>query len=87
MNISFYRWKDTDTKTRSKIMARAQADIASLLPEVLAIIENVRKHGDAALKDYSKRFDKVVPATFKVPEEEFARAKASLPGDLKNAIR
>jgi len=47
----------------------AQAD-KSLTDTVSAIIERVKRDGDAALKDYSQQFDKVVPAQFEVTAEE-----------------
>ena len=87
MDINFYRWKDTPKPTRAKIMARAQADIAGVQDGVAKIIADVQKRGDTALRDYSQKFDKIVPATFKVQEEEFARAEMALDEDLKKAIR
>ncbi len=87
MDINFYRWKDTPDAVRAKIMARAQADIAGVQDGVAKIIADVQKRGDAALRDYSQKFDKIVPATFKVAEEEFVRAEHALDEDLKKAIR
>ncbi|MGL5601609.1 MAG: histidinol dehydrogenase [Silvania sp.] len=51
----------------------AQAD-KSLTDTVSAIIERVKREGDAALKDYSQQFDKVVPAQFEVTAEEIDTA-------------
>lgn len=51
----------------------AQAD-KSLTDTVSAIIERVKREGDAALRDYSQQFDKVVPAQFEVSAEEIATA-------------
>ncbi|MCU6671318.1 histidinol dehydrogenase [Enterobacteriaceae bacterium H4N4] len=51
----------------------AQAD-KSLTDTVSAIIERVKREGDAALKDYSQQFDKVVPAQFEVSAEEIETA-------------
>ncbi|MGL4429532.1 MAG: histidinol dehydrogenase [Silvania sp.] len=51
----------------------AQAD-KSLTDTVSAIIERVKREGDAALKDYSQQFDKVVPVQFEVTAEEIDTA-------------
>ncbi|MCC7305412.1 MAG: histidinol dehydrogenase [Alphaproteobacteria bacterium] len=87
MNISFYRWKETDRETRRKIMARAQADIAAVEPLVKPIIEDVQKRGDAALAEYAKKFDKADLKSIKATEEEFAAAEKTLDGAVKKAIQ
>ena len=51
----------------------AQAD-RSLTDTVSAIIERVKRDGDAALKDFSQQFDKLVPAQFEVTAEEIETA-------------
>lgn len=51
----------------------AQAD-RSLTDTVSAIIEQVRERGDQALRDYSQRFDNVVPEQFEVSEAEIQAA-------------
>ncbi|URO01086.1 histidinol dehydrogenase [Leclercia adecarboxylata] len=51
----------------------AQAD-KSLTDKVSAIIARVKDEGDAALRDFSQQFDKVVPAQFEVTPEEIETA-------------
>lgn len=51
----------------------AQAD-RSLTDTVSAIIEQVRERGDQALRDYSQRFDNVIPEQFEVSEAEIQAA-------------
>ncbi len=87
MTINFYRWKNTDAATRTKIMQRAQADIAGVQGPVVEIIADVKARGDQALYDYTQKFDKVDLTSFKVGEEEFTRAESVLAPDLKAAIR
>lgn len=87
MNINFYRWKDTDKAARAKIMARAQADIDAVLPQVLPIIADVKARGDAALQDYARKFDKADLKTIKASEDEFAAAEKTLDSAVKNAIQ
>ena len=44
---------------------------------VRAVIEDVKKRGDPALRDYAKKFDAASPASFLLPEDEL-RAAAKL---------
>lgn len=55
----------------------AQAD-RSLTETVQNIIDQVRERGDAALRDYSAKFDKTTPDKFEVSEHEIASALARL---------
>lgn len=54
-----------------------QAD-RTLTETVQNIIDQVRERGDAALRDYSAKFDKTTPDTFEVSEKEIARSLADL---------
>ncbi|WP_238996358.1 histidinol dehydrogenase [Pluralibacter gergoviae] len=55
----------------------AQAD-RTLTDTVSAIISRVKQEGDAALRDYSQQFDKVVPAQFEVTAQEIEQALAEM---------
>ncbi|MDB5996464.1 MAG: histidinol dehydrogenase [Pseudomonas sp.] len=68
----------------------AQAEIASQVRDTVEqIIANVAKNGDAAVREYSKKFDKWAPASFRLSDEEIAACVASLSeqeiGDIKFA--
>jgi sulfopropanediol 3-dehydrogenase len=68
----------------------AQAEIALQVRDTVEqIIANVAKNGDAAVREYSKKFDKWEPATFRLTDEEIAACVASLSeqeiGDIKFA--
>lgn len=54
-----------------------QAD-RTLTETVQNIIDQVRERGDAALRDYSAKFDKTTPDKFEVSEHEITRALAAL---------
>lgn len=54
-----------------------QAD-RTLTETVQNIIDQVRERGDAALRDYSAKFDKTTPDKFEVSEHEIASALAGL---------
>lgn len=53
---------------------------------VYDIIENVRANGDAALREYSEKFDGVKLDDFKVDQSIIDAAWDNLPEDLKHAI-
>ncbi|MGH1378480.1 MAG: histidinol dehydrogenase [Alphaproteobacteria bacterium] len=87
MTISLYRWNKTDKLTQNRIMRRAQADIDSVCKIVQPIIDDVRDHGDDALRRYAKKFEGAEVDNIKATEEEFARAEENLDADLKAAIK
>lgn len=48
---------------------------------------DVKRRGDAAVRQYTKRFDRAVTRTLRVSEQEFADAKKSLPAEFLEALR
>lgn len=54
--------------------------------EVRAIIAEVRAHGDAALREYSRRFDGVDIDEIRVPIDEIDRARATVAPELLAAL-
>ncbi len=87
MNINLYRWADTDQAVQNRIMRRAQADIDAVCRIVQPIIDDVRAHGDDALKRYAKKFENADIQSVKATPEEFDRAEKTLDNDLKSAIK
>ncbi|HXT70474.1 MAG TPA: histidinol dehydrogenase [Vicinamibacterales bacterium] len=55
---------------------------------VARIIRDVRKRGDAAVRDWSKRFgDAAATEAFEIPRREWRAAARSVPREVRNAIR
>lgn len=54
--------------------------------EVRPILEEVRKRGDAALKDYTFKFDRVVLETFRIDKSEFEQAYSTMDRDTVRAL-
>ena len=50
------------------------------------IVEDVRDRGDAALLEYTKRFDGVRPQDIRVPRSEIDKARGSLSPDLEESF-
>lgn len=65
---------------------RPALDVTTLFDTVRTVLEEVRTEGDAAVKRYEEKFDKVTLSCLQVSEEELREADAQVPDDLKQAI-
>ena len=65
---------------------RAAFDVAAAVERVLPICADVAARGEAALAEYSERFDHVVPDHFRVPAKALEQAAAGLDPDLRKAF-
>ena len=54
--------------------------------EVDDILQNVRTRGDAALREYTRRFDGVEVKDFRVPPEELEKAYDTLPASFQETL-
>lgn len=70
-----------------ELLARPVFDAKYLRPAVAGILDAVRTDGDAALRRFAKKFDKVDLEDFRVAPEEFAEAERQISDNLKAAIR
>lgn len=68
------------------LVIRPAFDRAELTQTVTDILENVKKNGDAALREYARKFDKVELKNLKVSETEIAEAREKVSEELKAAI-
>jgi histidinol dehydrogenase len=68
------------------LLARPAFDSTSLFDTVQKVLDDVRTHGDNAVKKYTEQFDKVNLDTFEVTREEIAEAEKLVSSDLKQAI-
>jgi len=85
MNIS--NWNELDDAARADLLRRpAMRDSAELDRKVREILDMVRANGDAALRDYTRRFDHVELGGIRVSEEEIAAAGAALDSDQVAAM-
>ena len=69
------------------LLERIQSDDAAVRERVAAIMDDVKKRGDEALREYALKFDGSDLDELFVSEEEFATAEAEVPEDLKAAIK
>jgi histidinol dehydrogenase len=70
-----------------EITSRPTIDTRFLEKTVANILQDVKAHGDAALRHCARHFDKVELDDFLVSEEEFAEADRQISVELKNAIQ
>jgi histidinol dehydrogenase len=70
----------------SSIIERPTMATEELLPKVAAVINEVKRNGDAALKAFTLEFDKVALESIEVSSEEIEKASALISKELKTAI-
>ena len=77
-----------DGPGRAALLNRAEADTESLIPQVMPIIEAVRREGDAALIRFAREFDGVdiAPGAIKASDAEFDAAFAAVAPEVIAAI-
>ena len=76
---------DADQVPLSEILARPE-EKRDISGAVANIIEDVRQNGDAALRRYTKEFDKAEPDSLEVPQEQIDRALADLEPGLRAVL-
>ena len=69
-----------------EIIKRPVMDTRELGEAVSAILEDVRRNGDSALRKYSSRFDGVELEDLAVLEDEYLDAENAVPQELKDAL-
>jgi histidinol dehydrogenase len=86
--LAILDWGSLDEQQRAAVQRRpAQREAASLLERAGRIVSEVRERGDAALREYTERLDKVRLESFAVGGEEFAAAEAALTDEQRAALR
>ena len=70
-----------------QLTTRATADYAAKLPVVEEVMQNIRARGDAAVREFTTKFDKVQLDDFLISELEIANAESEIKPDLALAIR
>ena len=76
MQVKIYKGFKSFSKS---INVEEKAEVSSTVQEILT---KVRKSGDAALREYTEQFDKVIPDSWLVPESALEEALDNLEDDL-----
>lgn len=69
-----------------KMLSRPTPTFETLEPLVEEVFSAVKQEGDAAIKSYTSKFDKVTLTDFSVSSEEISMAIDAVPEELKRAI-
>ncbi|MDI3486565.1 MAG: histidinol dehydrogenase [Methanolobus sp.] len=67
---------------KSKLIGRGGGDLANVEDTVAAILQDVKHNGDAALREYTKKFDGADIDAIEVTKEEIDEAAASIDPEL-----
>jgi histidinol dehydrogenase len=67
---------------KNKLIGRGGGDLANVEDTVAAILEDVKHNGDAALREYTKKFDGADIEAIEVTKEEIDEAAASIDPEL-----
>ncbi|WP_029593274.1 histidinol dehydrogenase [Franconibacter pulveris] len=80
-------WNNCDSaQQRALLMRPAISASDSITRTVADILDNVKARGDAALREYSAKFDKTDVTALKVTAEEINAAEARLGEEIKEAM-
>ncbi|MCL2297481.1 MAG: histidinol dehydrogenase [Proteobacteria bacterium] len=80
-------WSQYSDEARAALLQRpAIGASAAITTTVNEILETVRRDGDAALRSYTARFDRVDRAAIRVSADEIAAAGKRLPENIKAAM-
>ncbi|MCL6266019.1 histidinol dehydrogenase [Flagellimonas myxillae] len=80
------RFDYPNRETWEELLKRPTSPVADIEGTVTGIFEEVKIAGDAAVKEFTKRFDQVTLKSLVVQPEEFDEAIKQVPEDLKSAI-
>lgn len=82
----FEKLSDVSEAEMQRLISRGSG-LADVGDTVSAVLSDVRMKGDAALREYTKKFDKVELANFEVSEEEFEKALSEIGSELLGHLR
>jgi histidinol dehydrogenase len=88
MDIHIHDWSGLSDADKDALLKRpASITSAAAFEQTREILAAVREHGDAALHEFSRRFDNVELDTLQVSEEEFDAATTAIDAQDQNALR
>ncbi len=68
------------------LLPRAQLDVSQAVEKIKPVVEAVREHGFAAIREATERFDGVRPERLRVPQQAIDQAAATLDPDVRAAL-
>jgi len=82
----FKKLSDVSEAEMQKLLSRGSG-LEDVAKTVSAVLSDVRTKGDAALREYTAKFDKVELANFEVSEEELQQALSSISPELLDHLK
>ncbi|AKB82036.1 Histidinol dehydrogenase [Methanosarcina barkeri 3] len=82
----FKKLSDVSEVEMQKLLSRGSG-LEDVAKTVSAVLSDVRTKGDAALREYTAKFDKVELANFEVSEEELQQALSSISPELLDHLK
>jgi len=82
----FKKLSDVSETEMQKLLSRGSG-LEDVAKTVSAVLLDVRTKGDAALREYTAKFDKVELENFEVSEEEFEKALSSISPELLDHLK
>ncbi|MGO3328114.1 histidinol dehydrogenase [Gordonia sp. (in: high G+C Gram-positive bacteria)] len=70
-----------------RALPRGGTDVNAVLPRITPVVEAVAEHGSTAALDYTEQFDKVRPASVRVPADVIRHARESLDPAVTAALQ
>ena len=88
MKVNYFELGRLSVEERTRLHHRGGVDLGALIAQVAPILEEVRRRGDDAVREFTKRFDRadIAPSQFRVSPDDMSGALASIPDDLREAI-
>ena len=87
LKLSVLDWSELSAQQRTESLRRpTQRDTAELHAQVTEVLADVRVRGDAAVREYTQRYDGVTLTNFAVSDAEFTDAEAMLSDEQTRAL-
>lgn len=80
-----YKWNELNDEEKAELIARSQANLEAMMPEVKRVVSLVKDFGDKAVLDYQSLFSS--PAPLRVTNDDIKAAYQSLSKDTLAAIK
>jgi histidinol dehydrogenase len=84
--LKIYSYKDLSEAEVERLCLRQLEDDESIKSKVFEIVEQVKLHGDDALRSYALQFDKIQLDNLFISAEEISEIAATIPAPAKAAI-
>lgn len=87
-NLSLWELSKLDAAGYARLLEREETDLSGYIAKVQPIIDAVRERGDAAICEFTERFDgaKIDPRAIRVSAEEFDAADRLISPKVRDAI-